>query len=70
MAFSPGSTVDGDSLERRLAESDCVVVCQSASYEGRVWCQREALLAKKVDVPLIVARCPITSQSVPTWTPA
>ncbi len=54
MTFSPGVSVDGDSLEQKLAESTCVVVCQTASYADRVWCQREALRAKRSDVPMIV----------------
>ncbi|CAN7218652.1 toll/interleukin-1 receptor domain-containing protein [Mesorhizobium sp. LjNodule214] len=54
MAFSPGVSVSGDLLEQKLAASDCVVVCQTTSYSSRIWCQREALLAKRTDVPMIV----------------
>ena len=51
---TPGDSVDGNSLEQKLAASTCVVVCQTATYADRLWCQREALLAKRSDVPLIV----------------
>jgi hypothetical protein len=54
MAFSPGASVDADLLEEKLAASTCVVVFQTNSYADRVWCRREALLAKKCDAPIIV----------------
>jgi hypothetical protein len=54
MAFSHGVSVDGTMLEQRLSESTCVVILQTASYANREWCRREALLAKRSDVPMIV----------------
>jgi TIR domain len=54
MAFSPGVSVDGNLLEQKLAACTCVVVCYAASYANRLWCQREALLANRSDVAMIV----------------
>lgn len=54
LAFGPGTTVYGTSVEKKLMASSCVVIFQTASYSNRLWCQREALLAKRCEIPMIV----------------
>ena len=51
--IAEGSRFD-ESIEKGIERCDCFIVLLTDNYSGREWCQRELLVAKRLDRPIVV----------------